>query len=75
MLQFKFVLGFLFGFFALALRISAQDLMVLSRVQDVKEEKTAVLITQKRSVLTSYIHTIFESYCSFNFKHIDYYSW
>jgi hypothetical protein len=53
MLQFKFVLGFLFGFFALALRISAQDLMVLSRVQDVKEEKTAVLITQKRSVLTS----------------------
>jgi hypothetical protein len=53
MLLFKYVLGFLFGFFALALRISAQDLKVISRVQDVKEEKTAVLITQKRSVLTS----------------------
>lgn len=37
MLPFKFVLGLLFCFFTLALRLSAQDLEVLTRVQDVKE--------------------------------------
>ncbi len=37
MLLFKFVLGLLISFFALALRVSAQDFEVLSRVQDVKE--------------------------------------
>lgn len=37
MLLVKFVLSLLFCFFALALRISAQDLEVLGRIQDVKE--------------------------------------